>query len=324
MNKHRSEMLEWIAQGRVRTEMRGKALCIAGVTPGKQDWRLFLDTLALWLGTIFCAVAVIFFFAYNWKSMGRFAKFGLAEALIVAGLVMSWRLGLERISGKATLLLLTLLIGALLALVGQTYQTGADTYELFAVWAIAVLPWVVVGRFAALWLVWIVLVNMAAMLYFQIFRGMLTPFFNSEEQQWSLFIINTVALVIWEAAAYRGVQWLRERWAVRILATVSGYTVTMLMLDVIFDHRYGGDPYAVVAYFAWMGAGYFYYRMQQVDVYMLAGGVLSAIVVGTSFLAKNILKFDNAAGFLLIGLLVIGMSALGGMWLKSVAAKERI
>ena len=40
-------------------------------------------------------------------------------------------------AGKAVLTLLSLLVGALLALTGQIYQTGADTYELFAWWAVA-------------------------------------------------------------------------------------------------------------------------------------------------------------------------------------------
>jgi len=30
----------------------------------------------------------------------------------------------------------TILVGVLLALVGQTYQTGADTWQLFFYWAI--------------------------------------------------------------------------------------------------------------------------------------------------------------------------------------------
>lgn len=53
-------------------------------------------------------VGVLFFFAYNWKELDRFARFGLIEALLVVTLFLVWRLGLERLSGKG-------------ALLGQTY-----------------------------------------------------------------------------------------------------------------------------------------------------------------------------------------------------------
>jgi uncharacterized membrane protein len=139
------------------------------------DWRSFIDRLLLWCGTLLIAVGVIFFFAFNWQEMGRFAKFGLAEVPIVVSVAVCWKLGLDRLSGKAALLAATILIGALLALVGQTYQTGADPWQLFAVWALMVLPWVVIGRFGALLLFWVSLVNVALFLYFQTFP----PLFRS-------------------------------------------------------------------------------------------------------------------------------------------------
>ncbi len=51
------------------------------------------------------------------------------------------RLGPECTPGKAALLLATLLLGVFLALFGQTYQTGADPWQLFANWALLILPW---------------------------------------------------------------------------------------------------------------------------------------------------------------------------------------
>ncbi|MET0346849.1 MAG: DUF2157 domain-containing protein [Casimicrobiaceae bacterium] len=56
-----------------------------------------------------------------------------------------WR-GLDTLPGKAALVVAALLVGALLALVGQVYQTGADRFELFAAWAVAIVAWVLVAR----------------------------------------------------------------------------------------------------------------------------------------------------------------------------------
>ena len=175
----RSEVLDWIEAGRIAPGAERRALRAAGMIPARAEWRGFLAQLALWLGTVALAAAVIFFFAFNWDDLGRFAKFGLLEAAIVAGLLALWWTGLDGTAGKALLTLLSLLVGALLALTGQVYQTGADTYELFAWWAVLILPWVVVGRFSPLWLLWLGLVNLAVWFYFSLgFGGEALPASN--------------------------------------------------------------------------------------------------------------------------------------------------
>lgn len=322
MGGPRTEVFHWIEQGRLRPDGLQEALRITGVTPGASDWKRFFDQLTLWLGTVFCAAAVIFFFAYNWQAMGRYAKFGLVEILIVLSLLFCWRFDLEKTAGKAVLLMSTLLTGALLALVGQTYQTGADTYELFAAWAAAVLPWALAGRFGALWLVWLTLLNLATIFYFQTFGGLFGWMFSTERKLWTLFALNTAALVFWEGAAQMGLSWLRERWSVRIVATASGGVITTLMVWAVLDSHGSDRLYAVLVYFAWMAAAYTYYRYRLIDVFMLAGGVLSAIIVITVILVRTMDRME-AGAFLLIGMIIIGMSAAGGLWLKNVANEER-
>ena len=150
MRTRRQILIDWIERDNIAPQNVQRALVIAGVFPSGAGWRHFFDQLLLWLGALMLAAGVIFFFAYNWNDLGRFARFGLVEALIVAALIVIWRVGLQGIAGKVTLLAVSLFIGALLALIGQTYQTGADTFELFVAWAVLILPWAVVGRFAAL------------------------------------------------------------------------------------------------------------------------------------------------------------------------------
>ena len=322
MNQHHHDVLDWIAQGRVRPGAESDALRIAGLTPTAQQWRHFLDRMMLWLSAIFGGAAVIFFLAYNWADMGRYAKFGLAEALLLMSLLACWRFDLQSVAGKACLLLATLLVGALLALVGQTYQTGADTYELFTAWALASFIWVVLAQLGALWLVWLALLNLAAALYFSTFGGIWGIAFGPQDQLWVLFALNTVALLAWETAAYFGIKHLRERWPVRIVATASGVLVTWLMLFAIFDEGYQRSHISgagvFLAYAAWMAAAYFYYRRVVQDLFVLAGGVLSLVIVLNAIIAKALLHHNDAGGFLLIGVLIIGSSALGGIWLKKI------
>jgi uncharacterized membrane protein len=316
MSRFRSEVLDWFEAGRVVPGREQMVLRAAGVTPSAAEWREFLGRLTLWLGTIALAAAVVFFFAFNWDDLGRLAKFGLVEAAILAGLLVCLRVDLDGMAGKAVLVLLSLLTGALLALSGQVYQTGADTFELFAWWAVLILPWVLVSRFSPSWLVWLGLLNLAAYFYFTIgwdFEGLI----------WALFGLNTLALVLWEAAHRAGLNWLRDSWPPRLVTIASGIWATFLIGWAIVDTGGSGGlrALAALAYVGWLAALYWWYRRVRPDLFMLAGGVLSLIVAVTTFLSHHILDMGSGA-FLLIGLVVIGMSAGGAIWLRSAAREQ--
>ncbi|MET1754150.1 DUF2157 domain-containing protein [Novosphingobium sp. RD2P27] len=297
-----------------RRVMPGRELAVlraAGIIPKPAQWRKFLEQIALWLGTLALAAAVIFFFAFNWDDLGRLVKIGLAEAAILVALLACWQLDLDGGAGKAALTLGSLLVGALLALTGQIYQTGADTFELFAYWAALILPWVLIGRFAALWLVWLGLINTAVFLYFVLGR-------DEEPLLWALFVLNGLALVGWEIAHRAGLAWLRERWPARLIAMASAGSATVLILWAIVERSGGSAVLTTFAYLGWLTAIYAWYRGVRADLFMLAIGVLSLIVAVAAFL---LLHLPNSGGvaFLFIGLIVIGLSAAGALWLKSVA-----
>lgn len=315
----RREILEWAGQGRMVGAGLRRALELAAVLPSAGDWQRFLDRLLLFMGATMLAASVVFFFAYNWHELGRLAKFALVQAPLVAALVVVWRVGLERIAGQAALLVAALLTGAAFALVGQVYQTGADTFELFSAWAVAILPWTLLGRLAALWLVWLALVNLACTLYFQTFHGVFGIAFGPERQLWLLVAIDTAALALWEYGAARRVDWLAGRWGPRVLATASGaFATSLAVMTVLSASR---SWWNVVLWLAWLAAAYAVYRRRVRDLYVLAGGALSVIVVITAFVGKQ-LRMGDAGEFLLLGLLVIGMSALAGWWLRLLAAEE--
>src|SRR5439155_27252840 len=316
----RNAILGWSERGAI-ADVRA-ALDIAGVLPHAQHWRAFLDRLLLWSGAVALAAAVVFFIAHNWNDLGKFAKFGLVEVLVLAAALGYWRLGPEKAAGKASLLVACILFGALLALFGQTYQTGADTWELFANWAGLIAAWVIVGRFAALWILWLAIANVAIVLYFQVRPGVLDIAFAGERALWTLFAFDTAALAAWELAARR-IRWLDERWAPRLLAIASGTSITALALHAILDWR-DASGMALLFYPLWLAGAYAAYRRFMPDLFVLAGGCLSVIVVATTFLAQHLLQGRaEALGFLLIAMAVIAMAALCGWWLKQVASGAR-
>jgi uncharacterized membrane protein len=55
-------------------------------------------------------------------------------------------------------LLALLAIGGLFAYFGQTYQTGADPWQLFAIWAALALPFCIAARSDVLWAPWALIV----------------------------------------------------------------------------------------------------------------------------------------------------------------------
>lgn len=314
----RDDVLDWIDAGRVAPEHQEAALRAAGAIPGLGEWRTFLIQLTLWLGAIALVSALIFFFAFNWDDLGRYAKFGLVEAAILAALAALWWTGVESLAGKAVLVVLSLLTGALLALTGQVYQTGADTFELFAWWAVLILPWVLVGRFSPLWLLWLGLLNLAIILYFELSGA-------GDARLWTLFGLNIIAQLLWEAGRRFGLAWMQDDWAPRLIAIFAGLMVTTLAVRAVTGE--GAHPTSellgAIAYLAWLGTGYVWYRRIRPDLFMLAGGLLSLIVVVMVFLADKLIEDGQASAFLVIGMFVIGMSAAGAVWLKSIAREQR-
>src|SRR5688572_19354264 len=74
---------------------RRRALELALPAPGRAEWKAFLEAVLAGLGTLLTAAGIIFFIAYNWSSLGRFAKFGLLELAMVASFLTAWRAGLD-------------------------------------------------------------------------------------------------------------------------------------------------------------------------------------------------------------------------------------
>lgn len=108
--------------------------------------------LALALAGAGCAgLGLIFLVAANWSHLSRFQQFTLLQLLVLAPCAVLAGYG----RGRAALGLLALVAtGGLFAYFGQTYQTGADPWQLFAVWAALALPLACCSRSDTVWAAW--------------------------------------------------------------------------------------------------------------------------------------------------------------------------
>lgn len=129
------------------------------------------------LVVIFLSSALISFIAANWSSISTFGRFMIVQGSFVAftlvciGLSIKYSYYLKMKSTSLTWLsfsftiLSIVAIGGLFALIGQTYQTGADAWQLFALWSALALPWAIFHNKPLVWLLWLVILNLTLMLF---------------------------------------------------------------------------------------------------------------------------------------------------------------
>ncbi len=318
MESRRTIILQWIRDGKISKDKTTEVLSSMQVIPSSLRWQVFIENLLMWLGGLSLVFSLMFFIAYNWEAMGRFAKFALVEVSIVLCLIAYWKLDVNKMTAKIAITMASILLGVLLALYGQTYQTGADPWQLFANWALLMLPWALVAQFASIWLIWVALLNLSLVLYFHASNFIFGLFFgNPENVFWFLFIFNSLIWIVWEFLTTR-FSWLDERWVVRFIAIASGFSISFLMLTFIFDYI-SSKSMVVFIYFIWSAALYYVYRKIKYDLFMLAGLCLSVIVVTTSFFAKILLeRHESISGFFFLTLIVIALAAAAAKWLKSI------
>ena len=163
------------------------------------SWQRYLNLLFLLLTVGFLTSGVITLIAANLDYFSDLAKiYGLQTLLVVTVVLGIYCFILEsRRQAKAKLkwktyslfFVVSVLIGGLFALVGQTYQTGADVWQLFAVWTLCQLPFLLLFP------------NVASALLFAATANVALYLFNEQNSHNSMcyaVLINAGLLVISE------------------------------------------------------------------------------------------------------------------------------
>lgn len=314
----RSYILHLIDQGILDPQHAEAAMQAAGVFPKRRDWHRFIERLLLGLGVLSMALGVVFFVAFNWDALGKFGKFALVEGALIASLLPLLRYDLNSRVGQFSLTGAAILVGALLALFGQTYQTGADTWQLFATWGVLILPWAVLGRFEPLWILWVGIVNVAIVLYFTLFHFFF--FVEARGAALAMVLFNALVLIIWEY--HRRATSGTLRIGVRIVATLTGTAATGLALDaIIADAHYRYEMWGMV-WVAWIILHCWIYRQYIRDLFLLAIGCLSVIVTGVAFLGRMLIDmrlYYGGGGYLMLALVLIVAGSGTAAWLRNTA-----
>lgn len=304
------QLAEWREAGALDDGAWARARAIAGPWPAPALWRSFLDHLTLWLAVGLLGAALICFVAANWESLGRFARLYGLQGVLVLAMLAAWTLGLRTMAGQAALVLAGVVLGGLLALIGQTYQTGADTWQLFALWAALLLPWTIAGAGTGPALLWIIVANVALALWLG------ERFADGRIVGLGLGAFNLALFALWRGPA-QALPGLAGRVGPRLTALATIAALTPIALADIFDDRIGWGSLAwaigtaAVVAIAWRGAR---------DLAVLALTALGVIVVVTGLLARVLFEHDsNAFSFLLLAFAVLGQAAAATTLLRRLA-----
>ena len=195
------------------------------------------NALPMWLlrGVAVLAAAlgglgVVMWIAANWASMGRVGHFALLQ-----GLVLVTGLGAAlKPAARAPLGLLALLsTGALLAYFGQTYQTGADPWQLFALWAVLVLPLCWGARSDVLWAPWAMVVVTAISLWTRTYSG---HRWGVEADQLTVHLLAwSAGLVLVAVLSPLCARWTGAAvWSFRTAVTLTVVAITLTALGGLF------------------------------------------------------------------------------------------
>jgi uncharacterized membrane protein len=292
-----------------------------------KNWGLWVSRLLLVVGVSLILAGIVYFFAFNWAKITPMTKLGSIQLSILGCLVATYGYGLKRLSGKILLLSACVLVGVFLAVFGQIYQTGADAYNLFMMWSLLIVGWVVISEFAALWAVWLVITNVFLTLYWD---QAALPDREMEMMITSILAaLNLTFLGLREYFVHKGTEWLSERWTRVIL--IIPILVCLLIPTIMFivEPNRATSSIGIGAVFGLIAhAGLFIiYRYKLPDMWSLSAVFLSSCIILESAgfkLLSEIFNHADAALFLLAGIMTIGIFTFAIVMLRQIAKNMEV
>lgn len=291
----------------------------AFAVPRLDDNRPSLDSAARILAALLVGFGVIMAVAANWTAIGRMGRFGLVGGAIVAASALA--LLVPRFRAGA-LLGSFLGIGGLLALVGQTYQSGADPWQLFALWAALGLPLAYAARHDVVWSAFVLVVSTAIPLWLFADTGTLDRA-PAGPTLAAWLCAGLLAAAVYPHAAARRVLG-GTQWAWRLAFCLLLALVTALALLDLLTPRSGFTIYLVggggLAFAVWSVV-----RARAFDLALAAAAILALdtyLVAGIWRVIERAARTDSVPSFMAMGLAAAGVIAASVAGLLHLARRQ--
>jgi uncharacterized membrane protein len=285
--------------------------------------------LAYWLprGVAILAAAlgglgIIFWIAANWDILGRFGRFALLQVLFLILCAGAFWKPMARVP---LCLLALLTIGGLFAYFGQTYQTGADPWQLFAIWAALALPFCLSTRSDVLWTPWALVVVTAISLWVHAHTA---HTWRVEPQDLRVYAIGWGAALLLTFALSPILHRISGAgpWALRATVTLATIMITTTALGALFQHE--------IAALYWLGSGMLIVAAAALasrnffEIYCLSAislGLNTLLVCGLAHaLFQNNHSGDEFGLMLLLGLMAAGLLAVTVSGLLRLSRRQEV
>jgi uncharacterized membrane protein len=297
--------------------------------PERSDWLRWTERLLLILGAILVCGGIGFVLVFTLEEQDVLTKFRLllGTLTLLAGFA-AWRPAGDKI-GKAALGGAQLTIGALLAVIGQVYQTGAEAWQLFAIWAILASLWARAARSAPHWWLVVIVANLGLQDYVSTRQGLLNILESATSSpsqaaiQW-LLAATALQLALWfllcKGAPSLG---FRGKGGSRILgAQACCYAFIWGLAGLLNPHAWTIDFFFAGLLLCGVGA---WFCLRAFDLAMLILTCLTGIALAVAGVGKISLVLGHAEynRFLVQGPLIIILAAIAAKWLWHIQHQHR-
>ena len=288
------------------------------------SWQRYLNLLFLLLTVGFLTSGVVTLIAANLDYFSDLAKIYGLQALFVVTVALgvycfvreSRRQAKEKLKWKTYSLffVVSVLIGGLFALVGQTYQTGADVWQLFAVWTLCQLPFLLLFPNVASALLFAATANVA----FYLFNEQ-----NSHNSMCYAVLINAGLLVISElfSKTFHDQHW---RILPKVFLVLTFVNLFGLIVKIHDMYAYAWDEFGLLSLSSFLIAipasiAFYVYHKYRFDFINLIISVVAFLVAYCFWVYEFTRDFEDGVVFGFIGFIFTVMAI---KWLVKVYKQE--
>lgn len=255
------------------------------------------------LGAALGGLGIVMWIAANWDTLGRMQRFMLLQAFV---LVMCLGAAWHRPARTPLAVLALLCTGALFAFFGQTYQTGADPWQLFAVWAVLTLPLALGVRSGGVWVPWVIVALTGVSLWAQAHTQHSWRVAPEDLRVHAIAFAAALGTTACMAPALQ--QWTGAGiWALRTAGTLALAMVTMAAVTGLFHSPVA--PHYALGLMLLAGSAALAGSRRHFDLFVLSGAALGLNVLLVCGLAR--LLFEGSSSEMVGALLLIGLGAAG-------------